>query len=88
MNPRRDAKELIIKALKEHPEGLMLTEIAEITGMNRLTITKYVHELMGSESVFQREAAAARICYLKESFFKRDKEREVIKKLRKRMKEK
>jgi len=86
MNPRRDAKDLIIKALREHPEGLMLTEIAKITGMNRLTITKYVHELMGRGSVFQREAAAARICYLKETFIKRVKEREVIKELRKKVK--
>ena len=67
---RKDPKELIIKLLREHPEGLMLTEIANITGMNRFTITKYVHELVGNGSVFQKEAAAARICYLREGLLK------------------
>jgi len=68
MNPKKDAKKLIINALRKHPEGLMLTEIAKITGMHRFTVTKYVHELMGRGRVFQKEAAAARICYLKEVF--------------------
>jgi predicted transcriptional regulator len=65
---KKDPKELIIKTLKRHPEGLMLIEIAELTGMNRFTVTKYIHELMGSGSVFQKQAAAARMCYLKEIF--------------------
>ena len=68
MGRKRNAKELIINALREHPEGLMLIEIAEITGMNRMTVTKYIHELLGEGSVFQKEAAAAKICYLKENF--------------------
>ena len=68
MGPRRDAKQLIIKALREHPEGLMLIEIAGLTGMNRLTVAKYVHELMGSRSVIQKQVAAARVCYLREYY--------------------
>lgn len=67
---KKNAKELIINALRDHPEGLMLTEIAKLTRMNRLTVTKYIHELMGNGSVFQKEAAAAKICYLKENFRK------------------
>jgi len=63
-----DTKDLIIKILREHPEGLMLSEIAELTGMNRLTVTKYVHELMGSKSIFQKKVAAARVCYLREYY--------------------
>jgi len=63
-----NTKDLIIKVLREHPEGLMLSEIAELTGMNRLTITKYVHELMGSKSIFQKKVAAARVCYLREYY--------------------
>ena len=78
MRPRRDAKDLIIKTLREHPEGLMLIEIAKITGMNRLTISKYIHELIGRGSVFQKEAAAARICYLKKSHIGTLKERDII----------
>jgi len=70
MTPRIDAKEQIKKVLKDHPEGLMLTEIAKITGMNRFTVTKYIHELVGNGSVFQKEAAAARMCYLREGSLK------------------
>lgn len=63
---KRDAKKLIIQALREHPEGLMLIEIAKITGMNRSTATKYVHELIGNGSVIQRKIAAAKVCYLRD----------------------
>jgi predicted transcriptional regulator len=63
-----NTKDLIIKILREHPEGLMLSEIAELTGMNRLTVTKYVHELIGSKSIFQKRVAAARVCYLREYY--------------------
>ncbi len=51
----------------------MLIEIAGITGMNRFTVTKYIHELIGSGRVFQKPAAAAKICYLKEAFVKDEK---------------
>ena len=64
----KNAKYLIIKILREHPEGLMLSEIAELTGMNRLTVTKYIHELMGRRSIFQKKVAAARVCYLREHY--------------------
>ena len=85
MNSKKNAKELIIKTLRKHPEGLMLTEIAKITRMNRFTVTKYVHELIGSGSVFQKEAAAAKMCYLRESIIKKAKESEIIEKLKERM---
>ena len=68
MNHKNNVKNLIIKVLRAHPEGLMLTELASIIGINRFTATKYVHELIGSGHIFQRSAAAARICYLKENF--------------------
>jgi predicted transcriptional regulator len=68
LRSRRNVKEEIIKVLRDHPEGLMLIEIAGITGMNRFTITKYVHELMGSKSVLQKKVAAARVCYLREYY--------------------
>ena len=85
MNSKKNAKKLIIKTLRKHPEGLMLTEIAKIIGMNRFTVTKYIHELIGSGSVFQKEAAAAKMCYLRESIIKKAKESEIIEKLKERM---
>jgi predicted transcriptional regulator len=85
LNLRKNAKEQIIQVLKKHPEGLMLTEIAEITGMNRFTVTKYIHELVGNGSVFQKEAAAAKICYLKEVLSKEINEKDIIEFLRKKV---
>lgn len=85
LNSKKNAKELIINALRKHPEGLMLTEIANITRMNRYTVTKYIHELIGSGSVFQKEAAAAKMCYLRESIIRKTKESEIIEKIRERM---
>lgn len=85
LNSKKNVKELIINALRRHPEGLMLTEIAKIIGMNRFTVTKYIHELIGSGSVFQKEAAAAKMCYLRESIIKKTKESDIIEKLRERM---
>ena len=73
-----NTKDLIIKVLREHPEGLMLSEIAELTGMNRFTITKYVHELMGSKSIFQKKVAAARVCYLREYYPRNNEEDEFL----------
>jgi len=85
LNLRKNAKEQIIQVLKKHPEGLMLTEIAQITGMNRFTVTKYIHELVGNGSVFQKEAAAAKICYLKEVLAKKVNEKDIIEFLRKKV---
>lgn len=74
LNSKKDAKKLIINTLRKHPEGLMLTETAKIIGMNRYTVTKYIHELIGSGFVVQKEVAAARMCYLREFLTKRTKE--------------
>ena len=74
MTQRKNAKEQIVKILRKHPEGLMLIEIAKLTGMNRLTVAKYIHELIGKRSVFQRRVAAARVCYLREHYPNNDKD--------------
>ncbi len=61
-------KEAIIEALRNHPEGLTLRDIAQIVGKHRHTITKYVYELIGAQVIFQRDVGAAKLCYLKESY--------------------
>jgi len=35
-------KERIVENLKRHPEGLTILDIAEKTGINRVTVSKYV----------------------------------------------
>lgn len=64
VNQRED----IIEALRKHPEGLTLRDIAEIVGHHRHTITKYVYELIGARVIYQREVGAAKLCYLRESY--------------------
>jgi len=55
----------IIKNLKRHPEGLTILSIAENTGINRITVSKYVFGLLSEGLVFQRRVGPAKLCYLK-----------------------
>lgn len=77
-------KNLILDVLKQHPEGLTISSIAEKSGLHRHTSRKYVNELIDKGEVIQRFVGVARLCYLncvnevkeekkteKESFFKR-----------------
>jgi DNA-binding IclR family transcriptional regulator len=78
-----DLRQAIIDILKKHPEGLTLQKIAQLTNMNRLTATKYVHELIGAGIIYQRKVGVAKLCYLKERYVKLIKEEEVLEKLKK-----
>jgi len=57
---------LIVEVLKKNPEGLTLFSLAELSGLHRHTVTKYVNELMNSGIVFQRNVGVAKLCFLKE----------------------
>jgi len=57
---------MIIKLLKEHPEGLTTVEIARMLGSHRHTITKYIYQLVGEGLINQRKIGSAKLCYLKE----------------------
>ena len=83
MFPKKNPKKIIVKILKKHPEGLTLHSLAELSEMNRLTATKYVHELLGEGIVYQRRVGKAKLCYLKERFMRMVREEEVVKKLKK-----
>lgn len=66
MHSNKNPKQAIIRILKEHPEGLTYTSLADITGMHRHTVTKYVYELMGAEKIQQREIGSAKLCFLRD----------------------
>ena len=83
MFPKKDPKKNIVKILKKHPEGLTLHSLAKLSDMNRLTATKYVHELLGEGIVYQRRVGKAKLCYLKDRFMRMVREEEVVKKLKK-----
>jgi len=82
---KEEPKKLILDILEKHPEGLTLQKIASLTNMNRLTATKYVHELIGQGVVYQRKVGVAKLCYLKERYIKLIKEEEIIEKLKKKI---
>jgi DNA-binding IclR family transcriptional regulator len=86
MPAKKQPKKLIMDVLMKHPEGLTLEKIAKLTGMSRLTATKYVHELIGEGKIYQREVGMAKLCYLKERFVREVKEEEVIEKIKEKLK--
>lgn len=85
MKDRNNVGEKIIKTLRGHPEGLTILEVAKLVGMHRHTVTKYIYHLIGTETVYQRDVAAAKLCYLSSTFVKLVKEKEVLEKMRKRL---
>ena len=58
-------RERIIANLKEHPEGLTILDIADGTGINRLTVSKYIFGLTYEGLVSQRRVGPAKLCYLR-----------------------
>jgi len=60
-----DVTELVIDILKEHPEGLTTVDIAKYIDMSRHSVTKYIYQLLGEGTIFQKEVGAGKLCYLK-----------------------
>jgi Fic family protein len=58
-------RERIIENLKDHPEGLTILNIAGITRINRVTVSKYIFGLVSEGSVVQRKVGPAKLCYLR-----------------------
>ena len=65
MKKSNNIREKIIKILRKHPEGLTIVEITKEINMSRNAVTKYVYQLLGEGSIFQREVGTAKLCYLK-----------------------
>ncbi|MDD1689152.1 MAG: PAS domain-containing protein [Methanoregula sp.] len=61
MAPESDAVPRILGVLKEHPEGLNIVEIAEKTGLNRMSVAKYLGVLTANESVEVEMCGRAKI---------------------------
>ena len=62
---KNNARERIIKTLKEHPEGLTIMNISKIIGMNRITTSKYVYGLISEGLIDQRKIGPAKLCCMK-----------------------
>ncbi|MCD6403008.1 MAG: HTH domain-containing protein [Candidatus Aenigmarchaeota archaeon] len=82
---KKDPRKVIMEILKMHPEGLTIQKIAKLSGMSRLTATKYIHELLGAGVIYQRKVGVAKLCYLKERYVQEVKQEEILEKLRKKL---
>jgi len=60
-----DVRGLIIGVLKKKPEGLTVEDVSRLTGVNRVTISKYLYGLVVEGRVKQRKVGAAKLNYLK-----------------------
>ncbi|MEN6611265.1 MAG: PAS domain-containing protein [Methanoregulaceae archaeon] len=61
MTEQADAVSRILGVLKRHPEGLNIVEIAEKTGLNRMSAAKYLDVLTANESVESETFGRAKI---------------------------
>lgn len=63
-----DKKQIILDLLEDYPHGLSLTDIRrelKDKGLkSRLTVTKYVHELIGEKKVKIRKIGQVKLVYL------------------------
>jgi len=83
---RVDKKEIILKILREHPDGLTIQEISNLGKMSRITATIYIHELLGEGKIVERKIGAYRLLYLKEKYLETVKEKEIIEKIKEKIK--
>lgn len=57
-------EEKIIKYLRNHPEGVMILDLADALGVHRHTVTKYVYRLDGMGLIRIRKVGIAKLCYV------------------------
>jgi DNA-binding IclR family transcriptional regulator len=57
--------ERVLQEIKKHQEGLTILDIAEKTGINRVTVSKYVLVLAAEGKITQRKVGTAKLCYPK-----------------------
>jgi predicted transcriptional regulator len=79
---KKNKKDIIIKILKENPDGLTIQDVSNIGKMSRITATIYIHELLGEGKITERKIGAYRLLYLKEKYLETVKEKDVIEKIK------
>jgi len=79
-------KKQIVEILRVHPEGLTILDLSRIIGSHRQTITKYVLVLEATGVIYRRRVGSATLNYLKKQLVRAVKDKEILEKLRKRLK--
>jgi len=81
-----DKKKIILELLEKHPDGLTIQEVAKLGKMSRITASIYLHELLGEGKVFEKRVGVYRIFFHNKKFLKEVKEREILEKLKRKLK--
>jgi Fic family protein len=81
-----DKKDIIIKILREQPEGLTIQGVSKLGKMSRITATIYLHELLGEKTIIERKVGAYRMFFLRERYLDPVRKKEVIDKIKKAIK--
>lgn len=64
MEPATDALSLLLRALKEHPRGMSVSDLAAAVGINRNTVSRYLDVLLVSGQVEMETYGKAKVFYL------------------------
>ncbi|ABN58387.1 MULTISPECIES: PAS domain S-box protein [Methanoculleus] len=64
MDPTTDALSLLLRALKEHPRGMSVSDLAAAVGINRNTVSRYLDVLLVSGQVEMETYGKAKVFYL------------------------
>ena len=75
---KEEIKEKILKLLAKNPDGLTIQKLSELTGASRITVAKYIAELVGSGVVIKRQVGVATLCYLKDEYTKKIEEGKIL----------
>jgi predicted transcriptional regulator len=86
MSKKDDPKGLLLGILKDHPEGATIQRLSKLSNMSRITVTKYIHELIGEGRVMERKIGVARLMFSKEKYMEVVREEDIMNKIRSKMK--
>jgi DNA-binding IclR family transcriptional regulator len=73
----------IEEVLSKHFEGLSITEISGLVGCHRLTVAKYIDELVKTGVIYQRNLKTIKLHYLSSELS--EKERALLERLEKKI---
>ncbi len=65
-----DNEKKVLGVLKRHKYGLTINKVSELTGLHRITASKYLAVLEAKGRVVLRKVGKAKLYYLKENFTK------------------
>jgi len=74
-----EIRQKILQTIADHPEGLAISHIANITRFHRHTVTRYIENLIGAGVIYQRDLGTVKLHYLSKKL--PEKERLLLEKL-------